>query len=395
MNARAGFRSSFIPFIVGNALVLFLLIADFNNSAGGVIQQQAYWGRDFINVWTAGKLVLAGRLDLLYDPVLYQGFQQQLFGPLGPHNYSYPPFTLPLMAPFALLPYWLALMVWLTGTGWLFVRAAAPWWREATGWPAMLVLLTPAATMNIWAGQYGFLIGAILLFGWRALEKGRPWLAGFCFGLMAIKPHLALFVPLILLLRGEGRAIIAGVLTVTGMVLVSMLLFGVAPWRDFLTITTGAQGAMVNAGAAFFGKMSTSTATALFAIGAPKAVALTGQAAIASLAVAMVVHVARRGQVRDIALLAATATFLTLPYAFNYDLTVSAMGATMAMGLVTLSRMERGLATLGFLAAQLGMVLAMLHLPLMPLLLGGLAIVQYRIARKNSAPVPPSQQAQA
>lgn len=394
MSARAHPRFSFMPFVIGNAAIIFLLLVDITNSTNGVILKQVYWGHDFVNVWTSGKLVIAQRLDLLYDPILYQRFQKMLFGPLGPHNYSYPPLTLPLMVPFALLPYWLALVVWLAGTAWLFVKAATPWWQDSTGWPGIFILLTPAATINIWAGHYGFLIGALLLFGWRALDAKKPWLAGLCFGLLAIKPHVALFLPLVLLIRGEGRAIMAAALTAIMLILISLMMFGPQPWRDFLAITAGMQSGMIDAQHAFFGKMSTSTSTALFALHAPLPLVIAGQAAMAISGIVMVARAARLAQTRDIALLAATATFLVLPYAFNYDLTVSAMGAATMMGAAALLPIERWLSILGFMAAQLGLILAMLGMPVMPLLLLGLAIVQYRVARrKDLPPIAPAQQA--
>ena len=67
-----------------------------------------------------------------------------------------------------------------------------------------LAVLTPAALMNIWAGHYGFLVGALFLLGWERLDR-RPWQAGLFFGLMLIKPHLAILIPLVLLLGANGQ----------------------------------------------------------------------------------------------------------------------------------------------------------------------------------------------
>jgi hypothetical protein len=62
------------------------------------------------------------------------------------------------------------------------------------------------------------------------------------------------------------------------------------------------------------------------------------------------------------------------------------MGAGMLMIAGTGSAVENCLALIGFIAAQLGMVLAAEGLPAMPLLLLGLAIVQFRQAMR-AAPV--------
>jgi hypothetical protein len=370
---------------IGNALVIALFAIDFASLDHGLIQHEVAWGRDFVNVWTAGKANLIGKLDQLYDLHSYRAFQQTLFPGIGAHNYSYPPLGLPLTIPFALLPYGAALALWLAGTGWLFAKAAEPWWKEATGWPLILVLLTPAALINAWAGHYGFLLGALLLLGWRNLERGRPLFAGLCFGLMAIKPHLAILVPLILLLRCEWKALGAAAITVVSLIATSILFYGIGLWRDFFAITIGVQADMINAGGAFYGLMSTSVSTALFGLGLPKTLVTIVQLAAAATAISLVALAARRASLRDTALLASTATFLVLPYAFNYDLTVSAIAAAMIMGDTTLTPTERCVAQIGLVAAQLGMLLALLGAPVMPLLLLGLTIVQYRVAMRASA----------
>jgi hypothetical protein len=372
-----------LPWIFGNLLILILFIRDIKSFENGLIANSAYWGRDFINVWTSGKILLAGKIGIIYDVPAYYAFAQGLFGAIGEHNYSYPPFVLPLMVPFALLPYPIALAAWLGLTGWLFVYAAAPWWRAGTGLPAWMVAITPAGLVNIWTGHYGFLLGALALLGWRNLDR-KPALAGLFFGLMAIKPHLAILIPLVLLLRGEWKAIWFAALTVLALIMGSLMLFGIEPWREYLTVTIGVQSAMINAGGAFFRLMSTSAATSMLQLGASAPVAGLIQAAVAMAGVGMVAIAARTSSTQDTALLAATATFLVLPYAFNYDLTVSAMGAALLMYRTDLSVIDTRVATWGFMAAQIGMVLAALFsLPGLPLLLLGLAIVQFRYATRH------------
>ena len=96
------------------------------------IDGHALWGRDFVNVYTAGKLTLQHRLGILYDVDAYRAYQGVLFhGGLEWHNYSYPPATLLYAWIFALLPYPLALAFWLAGTGAFFAWAAKPYLREA------------------------------------------------------------------------------------------------------------------------------------------------------------------------------------------------------------------------------------------------------------------------
>jgi hypothetical protein len=77
--------------------------------------------------------------------------------------------------------------------------------------------------------------------------------------------------------------------------------------------------------------------------------------------------------------LTATATFLVLPYAFNYDMTVPMIGALEVMNTEGASSRYRRLAFYGFIGPQLGMVTAAFGLPLLPLFIAGLAYAQFRL----------------
>ena len=367
--------------IVGAAFALLLIWRDFSLLNHGLVGDGAFIGRDFINVWTGGWMVWNDRIASLYDLDAYGAVQRSLFGAVEQHNYSYPPLTLPLTMPFALLPYWLAFLLWLGGTGWLFVRAARPWMRN-TGWPGWVVVLTPAGLVNIWAGHYGFLVGALVLSGWRWLPD-RPRLAGVCFGLLAIKPHLAVLIPLILLLRRDWEAIVAAALTVAALLLMSLVIFGVQPWIDYFTVTAGVQAAMVNANGATFGFMSTSTATAMLAYGWHD-LAAPAQIMMGLLGVSFVARAARVVDTKDLATLTATATFLVLPYAFNYDLTVSSLGALLLLVRSDVRPWEQFAAVFGFMAATLAMMAAIKGVHVMPLLLLGLAMAQYHVAMRTA-----------
>ncbi|NJC34998.1 hypothetical protein GGR88_002512 [Sphingomonas jejuensis] len=367
--------------MVGNLLVVILIVLDLTVFDGGRIMNGAFAGRDFINVWTAGKLILSGQADVIYDLGRYHAAQQSFFGPIGPHNYSYLPATLILTVPFALLPYPLALIIWLITTGALFLWAAKPWWTSASQLPLTLLLALPAATMNIWAGHYGFLFGGLLLCGWRALEANRPVLAGVLFGLLIIKPHLAILVPVVLLLRRAWTPIASAAAAVFALIGTSILLFGLDPWREYLFVTSATQATMIDGRGQLYGLMATSPASAIFLIGAGGVAAWIGQVLFGAFGFCLVVHAAIRGAtLRDLALLASPATFLILPYAFNYDLVVPCFAAACALVDPRLRPSDERLAMLGFCAAQLGMVLALIGAPLMPLFLAGLSWTRYRLA---------------
>jgi len=366
-----------ISWLIGAAFVAMFLVRDYLMSSHGVIDHAVYWGRDFINVWTGGHLVREGRFSTLYDLQAYSAYQRSLFGQIGQHNYSYPPVSYPLAAAFSLLPYWLSLTAWLAGTGAVFVLACQRWWPSSAG-PVWLAALTPAAIVNIWAGHYGFLVGALFLFGWRSLDD-NPRRAGVLFGLMLIKPHLAVLVPIVLLIRREWTALASGAATVAALIGGTILGFGWQPWADFVFRTSGVQTSMIDAGDMFFRLMSTSTATALLQYHLGWTVAMVGQGFVALCGIGMVSLAALwRMPTRRLAFLTATCTFLVLPYAFNYDLTVVCVGALALLYSPQVQDDDYRLGWYGFLAPQLGMVTAAFLVFLMPVMLLGLAVAQFR-----------------
>jgi hypothetical protein len=377
-----------LPWLLGCVFILVFALRDYLLLDRGVIDHSVYWGRDFINLWTGGRLIEAGRLDILYDLQAYDRVQQRLFGDIDPHNFSYPPISFPIAALFGALPYGVALAIWTVGGAALFAHAARPFWPARAG-PFWLAALTPAALVNIWAGHYGFVLGALFLYGWRALDKA-PARAGLFFGLMALKPHLAVLVPFALLLRRDGTAIASAAATVAGLVAATTLVWGWQPWHDFLFETTAVQAQMIDAGHKFFGLMSPSLANAALRLGAGWPAAMALQAASAAGVVALVALCVLRGvSTERLSLIVATGTFLVLPYAFNYDLTVVMVGA-----LAMMTRDDPRLTSLrfglyGFFAPQAGMcALVVLKLPLMPLMLWAFFAMQVRQALRDRATAP-------
>ncbi|HEX8263150.1 MAG TPA: glycosyltransferase family 87 protein [Allosphingosinicella sp.] len=342
------------------------------------IRGQAIWGRDFANVWTSGRLALEGRLDLLYDLKAYSAYQQDLFdGALRAHNYSYPPPTLLYTWAFGLLPYPVALLSWLALTGAAFAAAARPYLRDA-GLPAWLAVIAPATLLNVWAGHYGLLIGALWLGAFHLLPR-RPGLAGVLIGLMLVKPHLAVLAPLILARRGEWRAFAAAAATAAALVAASSLAFGPELWRTWLGVTVGVQTAMVDDVGTYFLTMMPTIVPTVSAFGFPGFAAWTVQILAAAAAVgALLVHMPRDS--RSAGLAGGVATFLVLPYAFNYDMTVPGLAA-----LLMLARLRREpesgpafLLLLAFLLPLVVQTFGLLHLPVPALVLAALLALMLR-----------------
>jgi len=366
------------------AVVLFQLA----QIARGAIPAASLGHRDFANLWTGGRLIVEGDWARLYDPAAFTAQQAQWIGSFGHRVFSYPPTAFMLIVPYALLPYGIAFAAWVTATGLFFVAAARPWWPREAGSP-WLALLMPAALFNAWLGHFAFVFGGLWLLAFSLLPR-RPVIAGLTIGLFAMKPQLAVLIPLVLLLRRDWRAIAAAAVGTGCVVLISVALYGTAPWAEFLTRAAGTQAAFINAHGASFARLSTSAATAIFELGGSATLAFGAQALLALLGVGLVVEAARRRAGLDqLALLAATATFLVLPYALSYDLTAASVGGLGLMVDPAARRTDRALGAIGFVAPQVGVVAALIGAPIMSLMLAGLAIGQFRSAIDRAGSLPP------
>jgi alpha-1,2-mannosyltransferase len=271
-------------------------------------------GRDFSNAWAGGRLVLAGRPLCAFDPGCFRGALSVLLDLRTNQNFSYPPHALLIDAPLGLIPYFEALLLW-TVAGLIAFSSAARGYLPA-GFNRWLPTLTPAAGMAIWDGQYSLIIGALWLFCFAAIDQ-RPVRAGLAAGLMTVKPHLGLLVALALLWRGHWRVIGIASATTAALVVASIAAFGFESWRAFFAQTTNLQIKMLSLSSTdFYGRMMPSPLP-LLGIGAH---------AVFTIAALSCLWIVRRSPVADLAFPCATATFLVLPYAFNYDMTVACLG---------------------------------------------------------------------
>jgi hypothetical protein len=365
--------------IVGNLLVIGLFANDLSKIHGFRVGDKVMWGRDFVNMWAGGRLAIEGKLAQLYDLDGYHDFLQRNFGTLSMHNYSYPPTSLLLDLPFGAMPYPLAYVLWTVGSAALFWWAARPHLREA-GLPVWLALLTPAATINLWAGHFGFLMGALWLFAFQDFDV-RPRRAGITTALMAVKPHLALFIPLLLLRRLRWRTIAVAGTGVLLIVFVSVCAFGPSLWLTYVQATTALQVSMMAMTGQFFQTMMPTTTVALHQQPLTAPFASIAQVATAIIAIVLLWRAAGRDEpLAKLCFPAATATFLVLPYAFDYDMTVATLGLilTLHRRWDALAGWERAALAAGFLVPQACILLAAAGLPLAPFFLLAALFVQLR-----------------
>lgn len=290
-------------------------------------------GRDFINTWAGPQLAFAGRAASLYDLEIYNKAISELFGtPLHLHNFSYPPHGVILFWPFAQLPYWAALTLWLLTT---FAALAAVMLsqlpRNQHAAAVALLVVSPAVVINTLSGQNGCLSGALLLGGLILMDR-RPLLAGVLFGLLAYKPHLGLILVAILLARGAWRTIGAASITTVSLVALSIALFGLEPWQMFATNTSAFQLYLLQVWKGFYVNMMPTWFAVFRFQGASYETAMALQLVLSITVIASTVWAVRKAEDPAIhGLIAAAATPLALPYAFNYDLPALAVACVWIM----------------------------------------------------------------
>ena len=184
----------------------------------------------------------------------------------------------------------------------------------------LLLLLAPAVTANIWTGQNGFVVAALLVGGLIVLDR-RPILAGVLFGLLTIKPHLGLLLPIMLVLTGRWRTIGAAVATVVVLFAATSLVFGFKVWTAYIQDAMPTQRQVVLGDVDnYMVHMPTAFMNARIAW-LPVAVCFAIQAVFSVLTLAAVVWTfwRKRDPVLSNALFI-TAIFTVSPYAFNYDM---------------------------------------------------------------------------
>src|SRR5689334_20475925 len=177
---------------------------------------------DFLNEWTGGWIVRAGDRARLYDPSYFIPIEHdaRLVGfRLRADAYApmvYPPAYYLAVSPLAALPYRVAAWAWTAAMlgcfaatiGALAIALGAdpslaprvptpPALRRIAAVAALplAVTFTPFAE-NLVSGQKGTLWLLIFTLAFVALRWGRPTIAGLVLGLLALKPQLAVVVPI-------------------------------------------------------------------------------------------------------------------------------------------------------------------------------------------------------
>jgi alpha-1,2-mannosyltransferase len=337
-------------------------------------------GTDFLRLWTASYALLNGEERAIYDPSAFFALEQAVTQPATPDFYpwNYPPSSLLIVSPLALLPYLQSLAAWLALglAGYL----AALWRIFPKPLTLWVGLAFPAVFWTVTHGQTSLLTTSLLCWGLLQLPR-RQVLAGILFGVLTFKPHLGLLLPVALVAGGHWRAVAAAALTALLSATASVVLFGTGVWTDFLASTTDTRS-MLESGMNFghYYKMQSVFAAARL-LGSPMFVAYSLQALAALGAAAAVAWVWRRPtgdpDMKNAALMAATP--LSTAFIFDYDLMLLAPAiAWLARKGLTDSALpyERAILVATFVAPFVSRVMGMhMHFLLAPIFIAALLTV--------------------
>lgn len=192
-------------------------------------------GIDFIVFWTAGRMVLDGAGSLIYDPDAFHAATIGYFGPgMSWLPWLYPPHILAFAVPLGALPYGVALAVWTFGGAAAFLAACLVG-QDARRRLDLLAFVLPITLLVVYYGQISLWAGAFGIGALRLMDR-RPLLAGLLLGLLTIKPHYGMLIPLLLLWQRRWSMIAVASLTFAALIALSFAMVELETWRYWATV---------------------------------------------------------------------------------------------------------------------------------------------------------------
>ncbi|MEM6356485.1 MAG: glycosyltransferase 87 family protein, partial [Pseudomonadota bacterium] len=196
-------------------------------------------------------------------------------------------------------------------------------WRVLPDWGAVLAGLAPATVVMLAVnGQTGFLLAAFAGLAMVGFVRGMRGQGGLHLGLLAMKPQVALFLPLPFLMRGPWLALAVAAGTVAALVALATAAFGTGVWWGFL------DGIGIGARDLERPDILSNQATvraALLIAGAGPDLAWVAQVSLAL--VALTILIRWRGLPAEaLAALAIYAGIAATPRVMDYDLTILVIG---------------------------------------------------------------------
>jgi hypothetical protein len=199
-------------------------------------------GTDFSNFYVLGSLVTTGHHAALYDRAALRQRAVQLL-PESSGTYYLPiygPQIALLFAPLALLPYGLALFVWLLIITVLYAVSVWAVWRTTSAlkderWLVLILAAAYPAFFYLLAhGQNSAVALACVTAAYLALRARRPWLAGVAIGTLVFKPQLGLVAACVFLLNRQWAVVTGAILAAGAQLAATWLYFSTEVMRAYV-----------------------------------------------------------------------------------------------------------------------------------------------------------------
>lgn len=318
---------------------LFPIADHLLNTGGGLV------GGDFVVFYTAGVAAAAGQASTVYDVAAFADRQQTLLAmPIYGMPYVYPPTALFAWAPFAGLSYLHALWLWTS----IMVLALA-WcaWRLAGHWlGAVLAVISPIAVLSLAAGQTGAMLATLTALGLIHI-RSKPLLAGGFLGLLAIKPHLAIALPICLIAGRYWRVILGAALSAVALHILAGVIFGFELWPPFLEALAGHSNKFLTQDNKHWARIP-SVLVSVSRVAGSDLIGWIAQIVVGlgALGAAFFVWAKVEDPLLRVTALV-TATILVTPKVMDYDLAILILPVSVAVGDIARGRMVPGILIIG------------------------------------------------
>lgn len=374
-----------IIYIIMFCFTLFSNIQQRNDS-------QSQIGIDYADYYTAGHMALSGDLDSVYDIDAHRTTMDKLLGIKVPFTlpWRYPPVFLLVIAPLALLPFPVSLLLWLAATL-LFFAVAVYRMLPQKRWLGALALGFPAVFMNLRWGQNGFLSAALLALGIGALET-NPVFAGAMLGCMIYKPQFAVFPFFILLLAKQWKALFSAIGSALTLSLVSLALFGSSQWVAFFQSLFASSSNLLEAESASIAAIQVSVYNTVAILGASPQTSVVAQGVVMIAAICVACWVFRKSDRLPLkGAMLVLGIPLSIPYFMQYDLVILAI----PLVLLVYDLLENGSSKFEWFMVALLWLLPLFNWPLViftriqicPIMvIAEMAMIVLRVKRKSKNP---------
>lgn len=188
---------------------------------------------DFVALYTGAKL--AGTPDLYSRPANLRMVHSILGFNMDSVVYTRPPFYAAFLKPLAFLPYEVAYGVFsllmLSGMLWFVLRFS----RECLDLPLLAAMSIPLIG-SLCGGQDTPILLVVVGLSLLLTRKGKDFAAGLVLSLCAIKFHLFLFLPLLLLVKGRWRILRGAACGTAALFATGLLVAGPDSVRQYMAV---------------------------------------------------------------------------------------------------------------------------------------------------------------